>query len=162
MENNGKKEMTLVRVFNVPRERVWQAWTDEKLVARWWGPNGVTNPVCEVDARAGGAIHIVMLAGDELGNLKGSRWPMKGAFREVVAPERFVFTSGALADDNAASPFLETLNAVTFAEEKGGTKMTVAIRVTKTTPEAEGPLSGMEAGWNQQLDKLGKFLSGSR
>ncbi len=71
------KELILTRTFTASRELAWKAWTEEKLVATWWGPNGVTNPICRVDAQPGGEIYIVMLAGDELGSMKGSRWPMK-------------------------------------------------------------------------------------
>jgi len=157
--NQPKKELTLVRMFDAPREKVFKAWTDEKLVQQWWGPNGVTNPVCEVDAKVDGLINIVMLAGEELGPAKGLKWPMTGKFVEIVEPEKIVFTAQAINNDK---PFLETTNTVTFADEAGKTKMTVHIVVTKTYPEAgrmlEQALAGMEAGWNQQSDKLVKFV----
>src|SRR5271157_1381916 len=87
------KELTIKRTFDAPRELVWKAWTDPKLLKQWFGPRGVTNPICEVDARKGGIIYIVMEAGEELGPAKGMRWPMKGKFDEVVPYERFVFTA---------------------------------------------------------------------
>jgi uncharacterized protein YndB with AHSA1/START domain len=46
-----RRELVLSRVFDAPRELVFQAWTDPKHLAQWWGPKGFTNPVCEVDAR---------------------------------------------------------------------------------------------------------------
>ncbi len=154
MEN--KKELTLTRVFNSPRETVWSYWTNPSLLAQWWGPRGVTNPTCEWDAKPQGNIHIVMLAGEELGPLKGQEWPMTGEFQEVQKPEKLVFTSNAIIN---GKPVLETLTTVSFVEEQGKTKMTVHIVVTKTTAEAEGPLAGMEIGWNQQLDKLAERLT---
>ena len=150
-----KKELTIERTFDAPRELVWKAWTDAKLVQEWWGPRGVTNPTCEVDAKVGGKIHIVMLAGEELGSMKGQEWPMTGEFTEIDEPKKMVFTSNAIMNDK---PMLENLVTVTFEEQDGKTKMVAHIVVTKATPEAEMALKGMEMGWNQQMDKLGEFL----
>lgn len=160
-----KKDLTFVRILNAPRETVWQAWTDPKLVAQWWGPNGVTNPVCEIDARVGGLLHIVMQAGEEMGPAKGMKWPMKGIFTEVVEPERLVFKSSAFSTADEKDAALETTTEVSFTEDGVGTKMTVHTFVTKTNPGANGGfpsaeqmIAGMEAGWSQQFDKLEKFL----
>jgi uncharacterized protein YndB with AHSA1/START domain len=150
-----KKEIRLERTFDSPRELVFKAWTDPKLVAEWWGPNGVTNPTCDWNATPGGNIHIVMLAGEELGPMAGQEWPMTGKFEEVEEPEKLVYTASAIVDGKEV---LQTLTTVTFEERGEQTEMRVHIVVTKTTPEAEGQLAGMEMGWNQQLDKLGKFL----
>ncbi|HSW48477.1 MAG TPA: SRPBCC domain-containing protein [Candidatus Saccharimonadales bacterium] len=150
-----KKELTLERTFDAPRDLVFKAWTDKELVKKWWGPRGVTNPVCEVDAVPGGKINIVMLAGPELGELAGQEWPMTGKFEEVAEPEKLVYTANAIVDGKEV---LTTRNTITFEEQDGKTKMTAHILVTKTTPEAEGPLAGMEMGWDQQLDKLVEFI----
>ena len=66
--NSSKRELTITRTFDAPRELVWKAWTDPKMLERWWGPRGVTNPTCEFDATKGGEIYIVMEAGKELGS----------------------------------------------------------------------------------------------
>lgn len=150
-----KKELTLTRTLNAPRDLVFKAWTDPKMIEQWWGPRGVTNPTCEWDAKPGGKIHIVMLAGEELGPMAGQEWPMTGEMREVVEPEKLVFTANAIMDGKA---ILENLTTVTLEEDGEQTRMTVHIQVTMTTPEAAGPLSGMEQGWSEQLDKLGEFL----
>ena len=47
----GERTLVITRVFDAPRALVFRAWTDPKHVARWWGPRGFTNPVCEIDAR---------------------------------------------------------------------------------------------------------------
>lgn len=153
MENN--RDLIINRVFNAPRETVWKYWTDPKLLAQWWGPRGVTNPICIWEAKPQGNIHIVMLAGEELGPLKGQEWPMKGTFQEVQEPERLVFTSSAIMDNK---PILENLVTITFEEVENKTKMTLHVVITKTTPEAEGPLKGMEQGWGQSIDKLEERL----
>lgn len=155
MTTEPQKELTISRLLDAPRELVWKAWTDEKLVQQWWGPYGVTNPICEVDAKTGGLLHIVMEAGEELGAAKGMRWPMTGQFVEVKEPEKIVFTATAINNDQ---PVLENTTTVTFEEEQGKTKMTVHVIVTKLMPGGEFAVKGMEQGWNQQFDKLAEFV----
>lgn len=151
------RELTITRIFDAPRELVFKAWTDPKLIAKWWGPRGVTNPVCEVDARLGGFIDIVMLAGKDLGDLEGQKWPMKGIFNEVIPSKRIVFTTTAIEDENGI-PQLENKVTITLDDIEGRTKMTIHIVVTKAGPGTEEKLSGMTVGWNQMIDKLGEEL----
>ena len=109
---SAERELKITRVFDAPREVVFKAWTDPKLLAQWWGPKGFTNPVCELDARPGGAIRVHMRGPD------GTVYPMGGMFHEIVEPERIVFTSTAHQDE-AGEPQLEVFNTVTFAEHNG-------------------------------------------
>ena len=146
-----ERELTLTRVFAAPRALVFQAWTDPKHVAQWWGPEGFTNPVCEVDARVGGSLRIVMRAPD------GTEYPMIGVFREVVAPERLVFTNTPV--DAQGKPLMDGLTTVTFAEHDGGTKLTVHTRAAGLAPQAARMLEGMEAGWGQTLDRLVAYVA---
>ena len=138
--------LELTRVFDAAREVVFKAWTDPERLKKWWGPAGFTNPVCEADARPGGAIRIHMRAPD------GAVYPMSGVYHEVVEPERLVFTSAAL--DEKGKPLFEVLNTVTFSEEGGKTKLTLRARVTSMTKEAPRYLAGMEEGWNLSLERL--------
>jgi uncharacterized protein YndB with AHSA1/START domain len=154
MADNVERELTLVREYDAPRDLVFKAWTDNELVAKWWGPNGFTAPVTELDVRPGGAIDIVMEDAEGMIE-KGSRYPMTGTFQEVVEPEKLVFTSSPIMNDK---PIMDTTVTVTFDDIDGKTKLTVHIAVTRTTPEAEMPLKGMEMGWSQQLDRLPALL----
>src|ERR1700722_3962453 len=74
---SAERELKITRVFDAPREVVFKAWTDPKLLAQWWGPKGFTNPVCELDARPGGAIRVHMRGPD------GTVYPMGGMFHEI-------------------------------------------------------------------------------
>jgi uncharacterized protein YndB with AHSA1/START domain len=150
-----KKEITFVRVFDAPRVLVFKAWTDPKLVTQWWGPKGVFTPVCELDARPGGVINIVMEAGAELGKAKGMQWPMLGKFVEVEEPSKIVFTSNAI---NEGKEIFEQRTTVTFNEENGKTTLNVHVIITKALPGSEYAISGMEQGWNSQFDKLVEFI----
>ncbi len=152
-----RKEFIIVREYDAPREKVFQAWTDPELVRQWWGPEGVFTPVCEVDARPGGFIHIVMEAGEALGDYKGTQWPMEGTFEEVKEPSKIVFTSSSI---NEGVEFFQHRTTVTFDEQDDKTKMTVHVAVTKMLPGSDFAVAGMEQGWNSQFDKLGKFLVG--
>ena len=149
----AEAEITITRFFNAPREVVFRAWTDPKQLAEWWGPKGFTNPVCEVDARPGGALRIVMRSPD------GNEFPMKGEFREVVPPSRLVFTNIAL--DKDGKHIIEGLTSVTFDDHGGKTKLTLHTRGAAMVDYAAGYLKGMEAGWTQSIDKL-QALLGSR
>jgi uncharacterized protein YndB with AHSA1/START domain len=144
------KEFVFTRVLTAPRALVWRAWTDSKHLAVWWGPNGFTNPVCELDLRPGGAIHIDMTAPD------GTVYPMSGEVKEVAAPERLVFTSAALVD---GKKIFDERNTVTFDEKDGKTVLTVRARITMTTAKAPDYLKGMDEGWNQTLDRLAAYLT---
>ncbi len=156
MNEAYKHDLTITRLLDAPIEHVWQAWTDPAELQKWWGPRGVTNPTCEWDAQPGGKINVVMLAGSDLGELAGQEWPMTGEFHEVVSHQKLVYTAVAIVD---GKPVLETLDTVTFEDQGGKTKLTLHVAVTKTTPEAEGPLAGMEMGWNQSIDKLTEYLN---
>ncbi len=147
----GLSEMSLTRWFSASPEVVFQAWTDPKHLAEWWGPKGFTNPVCEVDLRVGGSIRIHMRAPD------GTVYPMTGRFVEIDRPNRLVFESAAL-DGNGKAMF-EVLNAVTFTAMNGGTEIALVAKVTSTTPAAPQYLAGMSQGWGQSLDRLAAVVA---
>lgn len=141
-----ERELAITRVLDAPRSLVFKAWMDPKQVAQWWGPRGFTNPLCELELRPGGAIRINMRGPD------GTLYPMTGVYREILEPERLVFTSAAL--DEKGHPLLELLHTVAFTEQGGKTTLTLLARVVKTTAEAAPYLEGMEAGWTQSLERL--------
>lgn len=143
------------RTFNAPRSLVWQAWTDPKHVAHWWGPHGFTNPVCELDVRTGGAMRIHMQG--PKGTPFDGVYPMTGIYREISPPERIVFVSSAL-DENGV-PLFEVLTTVTFTEQGNKTKMTMKAVAISTTEKGTGYLAGMEQGWSQSLDRLEAHLA---
>lgn len=146
------RELTFTRVLDAPRELVFRAWTNPAHVARWWGPNGFTNPVCQLDVRPGGAIRIDMLGPD------GRHFLMGGEYREIVPPERLVFTSTAARDERGEDQLLN-LNTITFEPVGGKTRLTLLTQVLKGGPGTEEFLAGMEEGWSQTLDRLGEEIA---
>lgn len=147
------REFTITREFAAPRELVFQAWTDPKHLAQWWGPRGFTNPVCEWDVRPGGKIYVVMRGPN------GTDYPMGGEFREIVLPEKLVFTSGAL--DEKGHLLFEFLHTVTFVGRADKTTLTIKSRVLSTTAGADKYIGGFDAGMTQSLEKLAGHLSGN-
>lgn len=150
-EPAAARELVFTRTLDAPRALVFAAWTDPEHLAQWWGPHHFTNPVCRVDARPGGAIYI------EMRGPEGTTYPMDARFVEVVPPERLVFTT--FLKNEAGTVFLEVLNAVTFAERDGKTVLTVNVRVVDAGPGSEEPLSGMEEGWSQSLERLAAYTA---
>jgi len=149
--NFAEREVVITRIFDAPRALVFKAWTDPKHLKRWWGPKMFTNPVCEVDARVGGAWRIVMRSPD------GVDYPCGGVYREIVEPERLVFTN--IATDNDGNPILDGLTTVTFEEQGGKTKLTLTTRAVALVDYAAAYLQGMEAGWTQSLESLAEELA---
>ena len=150
-----KADLVVDRLFDAPRDVVFKAWTDPKQLAKWWGPAGFTNPVCEADARPGGAIRIDMRAPN------GMTFPMKGTFHEVVPPERLVFTTIG-AEDKNGTPLLQTFNVATFANEHGKTRLHLEVRVIVVAPEMKAAVAGMSAGWSQSIDRLDELVTGRK
>jgi uncharacterized protein YndB with AHSA1/START domain len=152
----ARQELVLTRILGAPRSLVFKAWTDVNQMARWWGPRGFTNPVCELDVRPGGLIRIDMRGPN------GTIYPMKGVFHEIVEPERLVFTSTALEDEHG-KPLLEILNTITFEDFNGLTKLTMHARLVskdfQLTPQVLAALSGMEQGWSESLYRLADELN---
>jgi uncharacterized protein YndB with AHSA1/START domain len=143
--------VVISRVFDAPRALVWQAWTDPKMMAQWFGPRGFTSSVPELDVRVGGKLRIVMHGPD------GNDYPMKGVFSEIVKPERLVFSN--IAIDTHGNHLLEGETTVTLSEQAGKTTLTVKAHMIGKVPIAAQMLAGMEAGWTQSIDKLGELVA---
>jgi uncharacterized protein YndB with AHSA1/START domain len=146
----GLLEVCLTRRFAASPELVFAAWIEPKQLAKWWGPKGFTNPVCQVDARIGGAMMIDMRSPD------GVVYPMTGRFITIDRPHRLVFVTAAI--DECGKPMFEVKNTVNFTEIRVGTEISLVARVIKTTNAAPQYLAGMSKGWCQSLDRLSEFV----
>ena len=139
-------DVTIDRTFDAPRARVFRAWVTPSQVARWFGPKGFDNPVCELDVRPGGKINIHMRGPD------GTIYRCGGRFHEIVEPELLVFTTTAL--DQAGNVLIEEFNTVTFTETGGKTIMRLHVHVAQAVGQGLEWIKGMEQGWSQSFDKL--------
>jgi uncharacterized protein YndB with AHSA1/START domain len=138
----AKHEIVVTRLFNAPRALVFEAWTKPEHMMRWWGPKSYTTPSCEMEVRPGGALRLCMRSSDGV-----DLW-VHGVFREVVEPERLVFTAVNDSDLDA-----ETLITVTF-EDQGG-KTLLAMHQTFVKPEVS---RGAKEGWTSSFERLAEYL----
>jgi len=135
---SSDREIVSTRVFDAPRERVFQAWTDPEHLARWWGPKGFTNTFHEFDPRPGGVWGFVMHGPD------GVDYKNRSVFVEIVKPERIVF-------DHVSGPRFRV--TATFAEEAGRTRLTW-LMLFETAAEYEKVKGYAVEGNRQNLDRL--------
>lgn len=131
------------RLIPAPLARVWQAWTDPVLKAKWWGRSeGLVLFRCEMDVRPGGRYRYAMRP---VTDPDGPVEACHGEYREVVAEQRLVFTwnwdNGRLRD---------TLVTVTFAAEAGGTR----IRIRHENQPSAEVAAGHRSGWTFMLQDL--------
>lgn len=157
------------REFAVPPELVFEVWTRPEHFARWFAPHGVEVPLCEIDARPGGAIRF------QHRFPTGELVSIKGVCDEVVAPARVQFTFTFVdADDRPTAPpvfpewpvGVHIVMTVELHATPRGTRMTVRQRVAE--PEAAGlppvvrhrELAG--EGWRQTAERLVAYLEQRR
>lgn len=143
------REIVLSREFDAPRELVWRAYTDAAHAGNWWGPDGFTNTVHEMDVRPGGMWRFIMHGPD------GTDYPNRITYREVAAPERLVFLHGEDVDDDPGA-FDVT---ITFHDLGGGRTRVTQRMLFATAAQREGVISfgAVELG-NQTLRKLAEYL----
>lgn len=148
---SADREIVLQRVLDAPRELVFSMFTDPVHLARWWGPRGYTNPVCELDLRPGGTWRNVMRSAD------GAEFPSTFEYREIVAPERIVYYNAA--QTGVAPPSLVT---ITFQEQDGKTLLTVSSLFSSTADRDKVRDLGFAEGMTQSFERLEAVLAAAR
>jgi uncharacterized protein YndB with AHSA1/START domain len=140
------QQVAITRIFDVPRQIVFEAWTDPEQVARWWGPDGFHTPpeTVEIDLRVGGRYHLAM-AQEET----GAQFPLHFEIIELVVPELIVLKHPPMPEMGIHKP---TITRVELHDDGGRTRMSLT----------DGPYTSghAEQGWNRSFDKLdGLFRS---
>jgi len=145
--STAERGLVITRVFDAPRLLVFKAWTEPERLVRWWGPRGFTTPSCKMDVRPGGAFRFHMRSPE------GTDHWLRGAYREIVEPERLVFSWAW--EDAESKPGHETLVTVSFAEQAAKTQLTLrqAIFESVTARDAH------QGGWTSCLDHLAEYLA---
>jgi uncharacterized protein YndB with AHSA1/START domain len=144
------RDVTITRTFDAPRELVWQAWTEPKHIAAWWGPRGFSAPHPTADLRVGGNMNFDMRFPD------GSVTPVMATIREIRPPERLVLSMVSMWGKDRT----EMLNDITLAEANGKTKLTLRVILIEATVAMLEGLKGMRDGWGESLDKMAELLAG--
>jgi len=143
----GRQEITMTRVFDAPRERVFAAHTDPKSIPLWWGPRRLTTIVDKLEARKGGMWRFVQH--DKAGN----EYAFHGVYHESLAPERIVRTF-----EYEGTPGHVLLETTIFENIDGKTKVT-AQSVFQSLEARDGMLkSGAEGGAVETWDRLEELL----
>ncbi len=156
--SNGSsdREIVIKRMFDAPRELVWQAWTDRSHIGEWWGPRGFTTRVTELDLRPGGRWRYVMVGPD------GAEYPVKGVFREVVCFERIVtsdeFDAGFELAHGTDLPKGIVITSL-FEEVGGKTKLTLRIMHASAEDRRKHEEMGVLGGWNSSFECLDEHLA---
>ncbi len=142
-----EREIVLTRVFDAPRNLVFDAYTKPELLKRWFGPRGWSLAVCEVDLKVGGAWRFVVRGPN------GADMGMGGVYREIVPSERLVSTESF--DDYPG----ESLNTLILSEKEGKTLLTCTILYQSKEIRDAVVNSGMEHGAAESFDKLAEYLT---
>jgi uncharacterized protein YndB with AHSA1/START domain len=152
--NQTAFDLSISRVFDAPRELVWEAFTDPEHAKQWMGPRGFTTTHFEQDARPGGTWRACL---HQTSEWQGQKYPdmwQGGVFREIVPPERVVYTFAW--EGQAGQPTRETLITITFTElEDDRTQMDFHQEFFDTV----GLRDGHNHGWNSTFDRLNDYVT---
>jgi uncharacterized protein YndB with AHSA1/START domain len=164
MTDQGTNEdaMVIERSFDAPVELVWQMWTNADHFSAWYGPDGASIPVANLDVRVGGRRHVCMEVSTPDGPMQ--MW-FAGEHLEVVENERLVYTE-SISDEHGTMP------SPSDASMQSGHPMTTEVRVeledlgdrtkvvlTHVGIPSESPCA---AGWTMALDKLAVYVASTR
>ncbi|MBA3260977.1 MAG: SRPBCC domain-containing protein [Thermoleophilaceae bacterium] len=141
--------ITITRVFDAPRERVWREWTEQQRFADWFGGEEAEVPVSTVtmDVNEGGAWQATMFAGPERREI---HW--HGEYREAIAPERLVLT----LSDQPGDDLYELVIVVLTDLGDGRTEMLFQQRGRMSAKQYEAAGDG----WSTFFDRMAEHLSG--
>ena len=144
------RTIVTTRVFEAPRELVFEAWTDPRHLVQWWGPHGFTTTVRAIDVRPGGVWRFVMHGPD------GRDYENRIVYDEIAKPERLVYSHGG-GDDVEPVQFQVT---VTFEDLGGKTRLTMrALFPSAAERNRVAEQYGAIEGAKQHLDRLAAHLA---
>jgi uncharacterized protein YndB with AHSA1/START domain len=150
----SKDAIVIERIFDAPVDLIWQMWTLPEHFKNWYGPEGFTVPVAEMDVRVGGKRLVCMEMQKPDGSMK--MWTT-GEYTEVVPNERLVCTE-SMADENG--------NVVTMSDSEHPTTTEVTVlledldgRTKMVMTHAGVPAgTGANAGWEQAFAKMADHI----
>lgn len=144
----SEREIVMTREFDAPRDLVFEAHTSCEHMTRWWGPRKYEFASCDIDFRPGGKWRVVHRGPD------GDEHAFRGEYREIVSPERIVWTF-----EYEGFPGQISVETLTLEEHDGKTTLT-ATAVYDTVEARDAMLqSGMEEGAGETMDRLDEYLA---
>ena len=158
MNAENRRRIRLERTYQAPIEDVWELWTTKEGIESWWGPGGFRVVVKRIDVRPGGKLEYVMEAVDpeQIAFMKQSGMPTAHdatlTYTEVVAPTRLAYVHAA--DFIPGVEVYDVSHLIEIAETANGVRMTL----TFDAMHDEHWTTMAKAGWEEELDKLGRAL----
>lgn len=148
--STAEREIVVSRVFEAPRDLVFEAWTSVEHLSHWFGPNGWTTPTESFDFRPGGHWKFVMDGPDDL------HFPNYIEFQEIDRPARITYRQGSGSE--AAVEDMQTV--ITFEDQGGKTLLTMtAVFATKEARDYVAENFGAVEGGRQTLEKLAAYVA---
>jgi len=144
----SERELVITRMFDAPRRLVFKAWTEPERQAQWLGPQGFTSKILQAAKGPGDTYRYYMR--DPQG---GDHW-QQGVVREMIEPERLVFTM-RWANEQGQATTPETIVTLTFEDVGGKTRLTLH----QTGFETVSARDAHRGGWNSAFDCLGDYLA---
>lgn len=145
--------LLITRTFDAPRTLLWRCYTEPQHLVHFWGPQGATNPVSEVDLRVGGRWRQVMRFAS------GNEYGYTSAYTEIAPPERLVWRDAP--DDYRFGdelPPATMVTELTLAENAGRTTLNVIVRFASLAARDEAVRRGFATAVLEGSDKLDVYL----
>jgi uncharacterized protein YndB with AHSA1/START domain len=142
-----KTSLKIVRLINVPTDRVYAAWTDPAQLKRWFGPENVRTRNITADVRVGGNYRWDLISPE------GEEMSAFGEYKELIPGKKIVFTWQW--DDDEAWENRTSVVTVELFERQGGTE----LRLRHEQLPSEESRDRHNEGWNSLLDGLEQFVS---
>jgi uncharacterized protein YndB with AHSA1/START domain len=143
-------DLVISRFLAAPREKLWRAWSDPKILAQWWCPKPWTTEVRAFEFYNGGAFHTFMRA--PAGEPGESDNP--GCFLDIVRLERIVSTSMLTGGWRPATPWIGVTSIITFAPERDGTRYVARVMHQNEEGKRQHEEFGFFEGWNTVITQL--------
>jgi len=157
MSVGGEYDLEISRVLRVPRELVWQAWSDPAHLKEWWCPKPWTTEVRAFDLTPGGAFHTFMRGPD------GGTSDNPGAFLEVVPQSRLVWTSALLEHWRpAADPWMPMTAYINLSDEGEHTRYVATVLHKDKATRDQHEAMGFFDGWGTCITQLEEFAASLR
>jgi uncharacterized protein YndB with AHSA1/START domain len=143
------REMLMTREFDAPRELVFEAHSKCEHLDKWWGPRKYSLAECEMDFRPGGKYRFVHRGPDGV-----DEYGFRGEYREIVPPERIVWTF-----EWEGMPGHVSVDTLTLEDMGGGRTKLIAHSLFDSKEDRDGMLqSGAETGAAESWDRLAELL----
>lgn len=157
--SQNEKDIVITREFAAPRQLVWDVWTKPEHVEKWFGPQGFSTRVEQLDFKVGGQTKYVMIGPD------GKEYPSQGVYKEIVPIEKIVTTdefgeefenSEGVKKEDLPQGMVQTY---LFEDLASRTKLTIITSHPTVEDKKKHEAMGVVEGWNSSLDKAEDYLA---